>query len=101
VKQLAVLMLPRGHCRIEAIAQHLGVDRRTVARRLAAEQTNFSALVDRLRSDLLARYLADPARPILEVSSLLGFSSPSAFSRWHRVQFGSAARVRRAALRTP
>src|SRR5574337_1288832 len=33
VRQLAVLLLPRGHCRVEAVAQHLGVDRRTVARK--------------------------------------------------------------------
>lgn len=94
VRQLAVLLLPRGHCRVEPIAQHLGMDRRTVARRLAAEGTSFSQLLDRLRSDLLARYLNDGARSISEVSALLGFSSPSAFSRWHRVQFGHAARQR-------
>ena len=38
VHQLVVLLLPRGLCRVEVVAQHLGVDRRTVARRLAEEQ---------------------------------------------------------------
>ena len=33
VHQLVVLLLPRGLCRVEVVAQHLGVDRRTVARR--------------------------------------------------------------------
>ena len=92
VRQLVVLLLPRGLCRVEVVAQHLGIDRRTVARRLADEQTSFSAVVNELRRDLFARYRADGARTLTEVSALLGFSAPSAFSRWHRQQFGIAAR---------
>lgn len=92
VRQLVVLLLPRGLCRVDVVAQHLGLNRRTVARRLAAEQTSFSDLVDDLRRDLFARYLDDGARTLTEVSALLGFSAPSAFSRWHRQQFGKAAR---------
>lgn len=92
VRQFVVLLLPRGLCRVEVVAQHLGIDRRTVARRLADEQTSFSALVNTLRRDLFARYLKDGARTLTEVSALLGFSAPSAFSRWHRQQFGIAAR---------
>jgi AraC-like DNA-binding protein len=92
VRQLVVLLLPRGLCRVEVVAQHLGIDRRTVARHLAAERTSFSALVNELRRDLFARYLEDGARTLTEVSALLGFSAPSGFSRWHRQQFGVAAR---------
>jgi AraC-like DNA-binding protein len=92
VRQLVVLLLPRGMCRVEVVAQHLGIDRRTVARRLADEQTSFSALVNDLRRDLVARYREDGARTLAEVSALLGFAAPSAFSRWHRQQFGLAAR---------
>jgi AraC-like DNA-binding protein len=88
VHQIAVLLLPRGHCRVEVVAQHLGVDRRTVARKLAAEGTTFSEQVDRLREQLLARYLREPSRPLSETASLLGFSAPSAFARWHRQRFG-------------
>jgi len=92
VRQLVVLLLPRGHCRVEIVAQHLGIDRRTVARCLAAEGTTFSALVDGLRDDLLSRHLADRGRPLADVSALLGFSAPSAFARWHRARFGVSAR---------
>jgi AraC-like DNA-binding protein len=94
VRQLAVLLLPRGHCRVEVVAQQLGVDRRTVARHLAGAGTSFSDLVDGLRHDLCERYRRDGARSIGEVSALLGFSAPSAFARWHRRRFGSAARER-------
>ena len=93
VRRLVVLLLPRGHCRVEVVAQHLGVDRRTVARRLAAEGTDFSAVVDGMRGELVQRYLADGAKPLAEVAALLGFASASAFSRWHRLRFGQAARA--------
>ncbi|SEB19191.1 AraC family transcriptional regulator [Variovorax sp. YR216] len=95
VRRLIVLLLPRGHCRVESVAQHLGVDRRTVANHLSAEHTTFSALVDGMREDLLSRYLEDGARSLSEVALLLGFSELSAFSRWHRRRFGVAPRTRR------
>jgi AraC-like DNA-binding protein len=96
VRELVVLLLPRGHCRVERVAQHLGVDRRTVARWLADEGTSFSELVGALRRDLLGRYLAEPSHSLTQVSSLLGFSGPSAFARWHREQYGVAASQRSA-----
>jgi AraC-like DNA-binding protein len=94
VQQLVVLLLPRGHCRVEVVAQHLGIDRRTLARRLAAEGTSFSELVAGVRGELVARYLEERSRTLAEISALLGFSMPSAFARWHRQQFGAAARSR-------
>lgn len=90
VQQLTVLLLPRGHCRVDVVAQHLGVDRRTVARRLAAEGSSFSELVNAQRIELVGRYLRDGSRPLGEVAALLGFSAPSAFTRWHRQVFGVA-----------
>ncbi|CAN7722324.1 AraC family transcriptional regulator ligand-binding domain-containing protein [Variovorax sp. LjRoot290] len=98
VRRLIVLLMPRGHCRVESVAQHLGVDRRTVANHLAAEKTTFSILVDTMRRELLAHYLRDASRPLSDVATLLGFSELSAFSRWHRRQFGVAPRTRRAGV---
>ena len=92
VRQQIVLLLPHGHCRVETVAQHLGVDRRTVARQLQAEGTSFSQLLQGVRADLMARY-REGRRPLAEVSVLLGFSAPSAFSRWHRHRFGVSARA--------
>lgn len=84
VQRLIVLLLPRGHCRAEIVAQHLGVTRRTVANRLGAEGTTFKALVDRMRSELLREYLNADSRSLSEVAALLGFSELSALSRWRR-----------------
>lgn len=99
VRRLIVLLLPRGLCRVEVVAQHLGVDRRTVHRKLGAEGTNFSMLLDAERRELAARYVEDSERPLTEVAAQLGFTAPSAFSRWHTACTGQSAARRRALAR--
>lgn len=91
VRRLIVLLLPRGHCKVEVVAQHLGVDRRTIANHLAAEGTTFKTLVNSMRSELLASYRQSGTQSLSEVALLLGFSELSAFSRWHRNQFNACA----------
>ena len=98
VRQLVVLLLPRGLCRVEVVAQHLGVDRRTVHRRLDAEGTGFGVIVEAVRHELAQRYVEGTDLPLLEVAQWLGFTSGSVFSRWYRNSFGGSAAQRRAAL---
>ena len=95
VRHLVFALLPAGHCGIDLVAHHLGVTRRTVHRQLALEGETFSAIVDGARRELAARYVDDGSRPLSEVSALLGFSAPSAFSRWYRQSFGVSAAQRR------
>lgn len=97
VRQLVVLLLPRGLCRVDVVAQHLGMDRRTVHRQLAAESSSFSALLEAVRRELAQRYVEGTSRPLLDVAGMLGFTSASAFSRWYRGSFGASAASRRAA----
>jgi AraC-like DNA-binding protein len=96
VRELVVLLLGTGTCTVERVAQHLGVDRRTLHRRLARDGETFSSVVETVRRELADRYLKERSRPLAEVSSLLGFSAPSGFSRWYRQQFGAKPSVRRA-----
>ena len=96
VRQLVFVLLPSGHCSIELVAQHLGVDRRTVHRQLAREHETYSGIIDAARSELAARYLEDDARPLSSVAALLGFTSPGSFSRWHLRAFGASPSARRA-----
>ncbi|MBJ9752218.1 AraC family transcriptional regulator ligand-binding domain-containing protein [Burkholderia cepacia] len=95
VRRLIILLLPRGNCRAEVIAQQLGVTRRTITNRLFAEGATFKGLVDEIRRDLLATYLKEGSRNLSEVATLLGFSELSAFSRWHRHQFQVTASSRK------
>jgi AraC-like DNA-binding protein len=88
VRKLAVTLLGTGTCTVERAAQHLGLDRRTIHRRLAREGLTFSAVIDGVRRELAERYVCEGRRSLAEVSDLLGFSAPSGFSRWYRREFG-------------
>jgi AraC-like DNA-binding protein len=95
VRQLVVMLLGTGECTIERVAQHLGLDRRTVHRHLAREGQTFSGVVDAVRRELATRYLKDSHRTLADVSGLLGFAAPSGFSRWYRRQFDAQPSQRR------
>ena len=94
-------LLPHGRPQIEDISRRLGVSPRTLARRLAAEKTNFNAVLDNLRRDLARRYLQERDLPISEVAWLLGYREPSAFNHAFRRWNGTTPkRVRTAADRS-
>jgi AraC-like DNA-binding protein len=88
VRELVNLMLSSGDCRMDRIAKHLGVDRRTVDRRLTKEETSFSAIVDAVRTELVNRYLDNREIRLGAIAEMLGFSDLSAFSRWFKRRFG-------------
>lgn len=98
VQQLILLLLPLGQCTADVVAQHMGCDRRTISRRLAAESCSFHGLVDAHRRQIVQQCLLEKSRPLSQVAGLLGFSAPSAFSRWYRDQFGARARDRLQAI---
>jgi AraC-like DNA-binding protein len=95
VRGLIVTLLGSGKCSIDLVAQHLGVDRRTVHRRLCDEGRTYSDLIDDVRRELVARYLENRDRSLAEISSLLGFAAPSGFSRWYRRQHRAPPSMRR------
>jgi len=86
VENAIVPLLPHGQARIGKIAAELGVSRRTLARRLAAEGLTFRKVLDSLRFDLARRYLREKELPISEITWLLGYCETSAlnhaFKRW-------------------
>lgn len=88
VRKLVYALLPSGMCSVDRVAQHLGVDRRTVHRRLADADTSYTAILGEARSALALRYIANRERALSDVAILLGFSSLSAFSRWFCAEFG-------------
>lgn len=88
VRSLVILLLGTGGCTVERAAEHLGVDRRTIHRHLAREGMTFSEVVESVRRELAARYVLDQQRSLTDVSTLLGFTAASSFSRWYRQNFG-------------
>ncbi|KAF7963419.1 AraC family transcriptional regulator [Cupriavidus sp. UYMU48A] len=97
VRRTVLLLLPSGRCSIEQVAEQLGVVCRTVQRRLADEGQSFSSIVAGVRTELATRHVIESDRPLTEVATLLGFSAPSAFSRWYQAQFGCSPKESRAA----
>jgi AraC-like DNA-binding protein len=88
VRELIEALLPGGRCSVVQVARSLGVGRRTVHRRLAKADETFSSLVNAVRTDLAERLVPNPRHPLTEIALELGFSEPSAFSRWFRGRFG-------------
>jgi AraC-like DNA-binding protein len=97
VEDLIVQALPHGRANAAAIADRLGMSRRTLARALAEEGVTFTELLDRLRTALAKRYLSEKELPIAQIAWLLGYreagSFTNAFGRWT----GSTPRTFRAA----
>lgn len=91
VRQLIWLLLPTGRCSVEVVSQHLGLDRRTLHRHLRKDGQTFSDILDTARHDLAIKYLSNAQRPLKDFAELLGFSEPSAFSRWFMSRFGCTA----------
>lgn len=88
VRELVEMLLPLGRCSTDQVARALGVDRRTLQRQLASEGESFSGVLHGVRASLAERHLSGSRYSLTEVSQMLGFAAPSAFSRWFQQQFG-------------
>jgi AraC-like DNA-binding protein len=88
VSKAVYLLLPLGRASIVQVAQGLGMNARTMQRRLAAEHEEFSAIVGRVRRDLAVRYLANPGYSLAQVARMLGYGQHSSFTRWFCGEFG-------------
>ena len=64
VREFILELLPEGRCSIEHVAEHMGVDRRTIHRRLRHEGKTFTSIVESVRSEIVGRYLEDANRPL-------------------------------------
>lgn len=88
-------LLPHGEASAAEVARSLGLSRRTLARRLAAEGLRFEAVLEAMRRDLAERYLADRELQISKVAWLLGYRESSTFSRAYRRWTGRSPREAR------
>ena len=88
VRELMWVLLKSGSCSAGRVAKHLGVDRRTINRRLIREGRSYSSILDAVRRDMVTSFVEKGQRPLSEIAEMLGFSGLSAFSRWFRGRFG-------------
>ncbi|MCY1276842.1 HTH-type transcriptional regulator VirS [compost metagenome] len=88
VRKAIYLLLPMGRASIEQIAQTMGMNVRTLQRRLDEDGATFSTLINEVRRDLVIRYLENPGYSLSRIADMLGYSMPSSFTRWFISQFG-------------
>lgn len=80
--------MPRGGILMPELAAELGVSERTLARRMSSHGLSLRGLTEELRRELSLSYLSDPGLSLAQISYLLGYSEPSAFSAAFRRWFG-------------
>lgn len=85
-RSLIGTLLPSGRCSRETIADCLKLHPRTLQRRLEAQGTSFSQLLDDYRHALAIELLNRGTLPLVEVAGALGYADQSvfnqAFRRW-------------------
>ena len=74
--------LTSGACTAAEVAADLGTPLRSLQRRLAAEGTSFSAILDAARDALARRLMRQTALSLAEISDALGFAEPAVFTRF-------------------
>jgi AraC-like DNA-binding protein len=100
VVETVELLLPLGRSSISQVSRHLGLRPRELQRYLADRGETFSSILHATRARLAERYLPNARYSLTDVSQLLGFEAPSAFSRWFRQRFGTSPNQWRRTART-
>jgi AraC-like DNA-binding protein len=88
VRRIARLQLVGGGPSADSAAAVLGIHRRTMARRLAAEGLTFKQLVGDLRFEMACDMLTSTSEPMARIAEMLGYSDQTVFSRAFSRRFG-------------
>jgi AraC-like DNA-binding protein len=93
VENLIAAQLAGGGVSLARVAALLAMSPRTLQRRLAEQGEDFGAILTFVRTQVAQTHLAQtPPLPLARLSHLLGYSEPSAASRFIKAQFGKSAR---------
>lgn len=99
VESIVRSLLPFAPCTVTDVARALGIPVRTLQHHLNLGGQSFTDIKDQVRADLAIKYLRHSRLGLAEISGILGYSEPSAFSRSFRRWHGTTPRgVRSEAL---
>jgi AraC-like DNA-binding protein len=101
VRRVITLLLPSGRATLAQAAAQLGLSPRSLQRQLGEEGHRFAELLDAVRRELAVAYLAGSSHSITAVAGLLGYASPSSFTRWFAGEFGVSPQAWRGGRATP
>ena len=91
VTRVMVRQLRDSTCNADTLASSLGMNRRTLHRRLANKGLSYSSLLQQVRSDTAKQLVEAGTIPLSDVAETVGFNSLSSFSRWFQATFGCTA----------
>ena len=81
---------------MRALLSHTPGPPDTLQRLLEREGCTFGEILNDIRRELAQRYLAEPSHPIATVAELVGYRTPSSFTRWFTAEFGQSPTTWRA-----
>jgi len=87
-RRAVYLLLPAGKGSVEACADNLGLHPRSLQRALEKEGKTFAMLLGEVRRELALRYLSSSAHSITAIAHMIGYATPSSFTRWFCAEFG-------------
>ena len=90
------LLLPVGRGTLLQTAANLGLHPKSLQRQLEKEGRTFAELLNEVRRELALRYLADSTHSITAVGQMIGYASPSSFTRWFSGELGTSPALWRA-----
>ncbi len=90
VRRSVYLLLPMGRASIDQVASGLGVNARTLQRRLDEAGVSFKSILNDVRCELAQRYIDNTSYSMSRVAELLGYSNLSSFTRWFTARFHRA-----------
>ena len=77
-----------GACSIELVADRMGMHCKALQRSLKAENTTFKELLSEARMQVAELYLSNTSIELIQLSNILGYSSPSVLSRSFKKHHG-------------
>jgi AraC-like DNA-binding protein len=88
VKKIIISQLDAGYVTLDSIAEELNLSRRTVYRKLKAENSSYKDLLIDSKKNLAREYLKNSSLSVYEIAVRLGFSEASSFHRAFKSWFG-------------
>ena len=98
VRENIIQAINSGECSIEDLCESMGIQRRTLQRRLAQNGHHYKNLLEETRMDLAQRYLRISGISVTQISDILCYADPTGFSRSFRRYHGVSPRDWRNAL---
>jgi AraC-like DNA-binding protein len=89
VRSLLRAMLADSSPRKEFVAEQMGMNVRTLHRKLADENTSYQLILDDLRAELARKYLQQSALSVEEIARRLGFTESRSFIRYFKGYTGT------------